>query len=413
MLVEARQIKAMLVTIAALALVATAAAYQSTPPTPNVPQRQVQLAVPSPTPTFEQRISILSPLVVRVSTGPSSGTGLILDSRLGTVVTAYHVVENWLLHRLIVVDFPNGTSTSAELIYRDPERDLAWLRLSSTKGLPDTAIGASVDFRSLRPGQQIVRFGYGSVTGELQGFAPVATGIVSSVFRNDRVIQLDASAIPGDSGGPVFTADGQFIGVVTSKLTGQFVEGVTYAVGYPPDVDADFLSARVPIKAPTPTPTPTQAPTGDWVFSSDGDLAGVASLNANPYDESMLLLAFCTDDGDPVFLIDFGVELDWEYESWLSRSKSATIAWSVDSTYPRFTQEVTVFEDEDDGLNSEAALYLGRSTAADKAYRQFAQDIRSGRLLVVNAPTWQWGGLTAWFPIAGVDYVLNQMSCGR
>ena len=125
----------------------------------------------------------------------------------------------------------------------------------------------------------------------------------------------------------------------------------------------------------------------------------------------MLLTTWCTDDSKRVFLIDFGVELDWGFESWLRGTKSATIAWSVDSTLPRFFQEVAVFEDEDDELQSEAALFLGRSAGIDSAYRQFAQDVRSGRLLVANANTWQWGGLTAWFPITGIDYVLSQVPC--
>ena len=248
---------------AVVLFIAAAIVYQATAPTSTAATYthwHIQLAEPTPTPTFEQRISMLSPYVVRISLGIGSGTGLVLDPQEGTVVTAYHVVKDWRSHGSITVDFPNGDSVFAALIHHNSELDLAWLRLSSTEGLPDTAIGASIDFRSLRPGQQIIRFGYGSVTGVLQGFAPVATGIVSSVFRNDRVIQLDASAIPGDSGGPVFTADGRFIGIVTSKLTGQFVEGVTYVVGYPQDVDAAFLRTRRPVKTPTPVPA------GDWII---------------------------------------------------------------------------------------------------------------------------------------------------
>lgn len=389
-----------------------ATAYQTTNPNSTDVQFHVQLAEPSPTPTFEQRISILSPLVVRVTVGQSSGSGLILDSDAGIIVTAFHVVEEWVNNNSIMVDFPNGMSTLADLIYQDSERDLAWLRLKSTRGLPDASISVNVDFRSLRPGQQIIRFGYGSVSGELQGFAPVATGIVSSVFRNDRIIQLDASAIPGDSGGPVFTTDGQLIGIVTSKLTGQFVEGVTYAVGYPANVDAEFLSASAPVRAPTPTPTPTPAPLGDWILDSDGDdHASVLSLNANPYGEDLLLAALCLDEGERVFFIYFGVELDWEFLSLFGTDKGTTTSWSVDSTYPRFEQEVEVREGTDD-LNSVALFALGQSSKMDRAYSLFEQDIRHARLLVVSVQSWQWGGLTVWFPIAGADYAISQLSCG-
>jgi hypothetical protein len=404
--------KTILGAISILALLAMATAYQTTNPNSTDVQFHVQLAEPSPTPTFEQRISILSPLVVRVTVGQSSGSGLILDSDAGIIVTAFHVVEEWVNNNSIMVDFPNGMSTLADLIYQDSERDLAWLRLKSTRGLPDASISVNVDFRSLRPGQQIIRFGYGSVSGELQGFAPVATGIVSSVFRNDRIIQLDASAIPGDSGGPVFTTDGQLIGIVTSKLTGQFVEGVTYAVGYPANVDAEFLSASAPVRAPTPTPTPTPAPLGDWILDSDGDdHASVLSLNANPYGEDLLLAALCLDEGERVFFIYFGVELDWEFLSLFGTDKGTTTSWSVDSTYPRFEQEVEVREGTDD-LNSVALFALGQSSKMDRAYSLFEQDIRHARLLVVSVQSWQWGGLTVWFPIAGADYAISQLSCG-
>ncbi len=402
--------KTKLGTIALFALLATAMAYQPTTYNTTAVQFHVQLAEPSPTPTFEQRISILSPLVVRVSVGPSSGTGLILDSDAGIVVTAFHVVEDWV-NNSILVDLPNGMSKSAELVYQDSERDLAWLRLKSTRGLPDASISVNVDFRSLRPGQQIIRFGYGSVSGELQGFAPVATGIVSSVFRDDRVIQLDASAIPGDSGGPVFTTDGQLIGIVTSKLTGQFVEGVTYAVGYPSDVDAEFLSALTSIRAPTPTPTPTQVPHENWNYDSSDDDASVWSINTNPYGEDLFLVAGCLEDGERVYLLYFGVELDWEHISIFGTDKKTTISWSVDSTYPRLEKDIEVFEGPDD-LNSLVAFALGTNSETDSTYRLFEEDIRYGRLLVVSVQSWHWGGLTVWFPIAGADYAISQLSCG-
>ena len=403
--------KTILGAISILALLATATAYQTTNPNSTDVQFHVQLAEPSPTPTFEQRISILSPLVVRVTVGLSSGTGLILDSDTGIIVTAFHVVEDWVNNNSIMVDFPNGMSASADLIYQDSERDLAWLRLSSTLGLHDSAISVNVDFRSLRPGQQIIRFGYGSVSGELQGFAPVATGIVSSVYRNDRVIQLDASAIPGDSGGPVFTTDGQLIGIVTSKLTGQFVEGVTYAVGYPSDVDAEFLSALTSIRARTPTPTPTQVPHENWNYDSSDDDALVWSINTNPYGENLFLGAACLEDGERVYLLYFGVELDWEHISIFGTDKKTTISWSVDSTYPRLEKDIEVFEGPDD-LNSLVALALGTDSETDSTYRLFEEDIRYGRLLVVSVQSWQWGGLTVWFPIAGADYAISQLSCG-
>ena len=398
--------------ISILALLATTMANQLANPNAVEGQFYAQVADPSPTPTLEQHISILSPLVVRVSVGLGSGTGLILDSDAGIVVTAFHVVEDWDLGNSILVDLPSGMTTSAELIYSDVERDLAWLRLTSTRGLPDAAINSSVEFRTLRPGQQILRFGYGSVTGELHGFAPVATGIISSIYRNDRVIQLDASAIPGDSGGPVFTTDGQLIGIVTSKLTGQFVEGITYAVGYPPHVDIEFLNARAKTGRPTPTVTQSQAQQGDWTIDRDtNDFASVVSLNTNPYGEDLLLSALCLDDGTRVFAIYFGVELDWEYASLFGSDKGTTISWSVDSTHPRFEKEAEVLEGPDD-LNSLALFALGQSSEMDTAYRLFEDDIRYGHLLVVSVQTWQWGGMTVWFPIAGAGYAISQLLCG-
>ena len=48
----------------------------------------------------------------------------------------------------------------------------------------------------------------------------------------------------------------------------------------------------------------------------------------------------------------------------------------------------------------------------DRAYSLFEQDIRHARLLVVSVQSWQWGGLTVWFPIAGADYAISQLSCG-
>jgi len=145
------------------------------------------------------------------------GTGVVIVDT-GIILTNLHVVYG---AKGIKVTFADGTESEAEVIGERPEHDLAVLQ---AKELPDDLIPATIRSTSgLRPGDQVVAVGFPF------GIGPSASaGVISGLKREYRsaagkrlltnLIQFDAAVNPGNSGGPLVTADGEVVGIVTGLL---------------------------------------------------------------------------------------------------------------------------------------------------------------------------------------------------
>lgn len=147
----------------------------------------------------------------------SVGTGVvILDN--GTILTNLHVVAG--AKRLGVV-FADGMEAEATVVATRPEHDLAVIRAAT---VPDDIVPATLrSTADLRLGDEVVAAGFPF------GIGPsVSTGVISGLRREYRspegkrlltnLIQFDAAANPGSSGGPLFTTDGEVVGIVTAIL---------------------------------------------------------------------------------------------------------------------------------------------------------------------------------------------------
>ena len=147
----------------------------------------------------------------------SLGTGVVIKED-GTILTNLHVV--WGAKR-VRVTFANGHESDAQLLGAQPENDLAVLR---AKSLPDDLEPATMrSTGDLAPGDQVIAVGHPF------GIGPsVSAGVVSGLNREFRspegqqaltnLIQFDAAANPGNSGGPLVTMDGYVVGIVTAIL---------------------------------------------------------------------------------------------------------------------------------------------------------------------------------------------------
>jgi serine protease DegQ len=210
-----------------------------------VKQSLVKEVLPSP---YARAYAAIRPSVVRIvgsddddkdekpSEDPklhsrSTGTGVVIVDN-GTILTNLHVVAG---SKHIRVTFFDGHESDANLVGVQPENDLAVLR---AKSIPDDLQAATMrGTGDLIPGDQVLAVGFPF------GIGPSASGgVISGLKRSFRapegerltnLIQFDAAANPGNSGGPLVTMDGAVVGIVTAILNpgeqGTFI-GIGFAV---------------------------------------------------------------------------------------------------------------------------------------------------------------------------------------
>src|SRR5512135_2124597 len=152
--------------------------------------------------------------IVRVEARPRLAASGIVWSADGVIVTAHHIVEQ---DENITIGLPDGRTTTAKLVGRDPTTDIAVLR-AEQKGLtapvwadPNTLKVGHLVLALGRP-QQTVMATLGVVSALGESWRTPAGG------RLDRYVQTDVVMYPGFSGGPLVDAGGQFVGLNTSAL---------------------------------------------------------------------------------------------------------------------------------------------------------------------------------------------------
>jgi S1-C subfamily serine protease len=204
------------------------AAVLHTMETKNLPSRAARAA------------AAVMPAIVRVRTtmpddrrntdfhqGRAMGTG-ILVSEDGTILTSLHVVAG---ARSITLTYHDRSESEAIIVMARPDKDLAVLK---ARRVPDEIQPATLrSTAGVVPGDEVVAIGFPF------GIGPsVSSGVVSGLGREHRarqsgskegdgeadsvlltnLIQFDAAANPGNSGGPLVTMDGQVVGIVCSIL---------------------------------------------------------------------------------------------------------------------------------------------------------------------------------------------------
>ena len=147
----------------------------------------------------------------------ATGTGVVIVDG-GVILTNLHVVQG---SKKIRVTFYDGLESDAVVMGAQPEQDLAVLKASR---VPDDLFPATMrSTNDLRPGDPVVAVGFPF------GIGPSASaGVISGLKREYRsmsgervlsnLIQFDAAVNPGNSGGPLVTAEGEVVGIVTGLL---------------------------------------------------------------------------------------------------------------------------------------------------------------------------------------------------
>jgi serine protease Do len=153
------------------------------------------------------------------------GSGVVIDPR-GYILTNLHVVDGV---RQVNVTLAGGQAYVAQLTARDPETDLAVIRIRTPQPMETIRLGTAED---LMVGETVV------AVGNAFGYEhTVSAGIVSALHRNVQVnevqqyldlIQTDASINPGNSGGPLLNVDGEMVGLNVAVRAG--AQGIGFAI---------------------------------------------------------------------------------------------------------------------------------------------------------------------------------------
>jgi len=158
----------------------------------------------------------------------SMGSGFIVDSK-GYIVTNAHVIGDGN-YKNITVSLIDGSLETGQVMWYDTTLDLAIVKINKT-GLPSAELGNSDE---LMVGELAVAIG-NPMTLDLE--RTVTQGIISGLDRSIQVengtiieplIQTDASINSGNSGGPLFNAKGQVIGINAAKM--MTAEGLGFAI---------------------------------------------------------------------------------------------------------------------------------------------------------------------------------------
>jgi S1-C subfamily serine protease len=226
------------------------------PLTPNDVNQSIASALASqtPEPALSQQVyEVIQPSLVLIQTkGPkaaedphdSIGSGVLVNGR-GDILTSLHVVAD---ATSIELTFYDGTKSTAEIVVRRPEDDIAVLRAAS---LPEVVVPATLgNPAAARIGSEAF------VVGNPFGlYGSMSSGVISGLDRSFELpnseqvlhglIQIDAAVNPGNSGGPLLNRYGQVIGIIAA-LVNPTKEAVFVGIGLAVPIDVAGGAAGLP-----------------------------------------------------------------------------------------------------------------------------------------------------------------------
>jgi S1-C subfamily serine protease len=175
-----------------------------------------------------------------------SGTGFLFSAK-DYVITNWHVVRGT---NNIKVKFLNGEEIKAEVALKDPQNDIAFLKLEQSPQLPASDLKIA-DSSKVRMGDKVFTIGYPAhwLMGDNPKYTEGVVNATSGLQDDPTVFQVSVEIQPGNSGGPLFNETGEVIGITSSSLDpkaaveafGTLPQNVNYAI------KSTYISALLPM----------------------------------------------------------------------------------------------------------------------------------------------------------------------
>lgn len=186
-----------------------------------------------------------TPLIVRVNVSGrgflAEGSGTFVDKR-GYIMTNQHVINGATTINVVT---PDGQSTPATVVAQNVKRDIALLKMNTTRtDFPTVTLGIAAD---VIVGREVLVMGFPLGT-DLPGPVTVFRGIISAkrTYEGLDYIQTDATIDEGDSGGCLLTLDGRMIGIPAASVGGD-IGAIQLNLAVPIDAIMTFLKANLPV----------------------------------------------------------------------------------------------------------------------------------------------------------------------
>ena len=187
---------------------------------------------------------------VDYTAGQAAGTGMILTSD-GEILTNNHVIDG--ATKITVTVLSTGRSYTAKVVGTSPTNDIAVLQLANASGLTTATLGDSSDVKVGDAVTGVGNAGDGPGTSAAPG---TVTALDQAITASDEggsdaehltgLIQTDANIQAGDSGGPLYDASGEIVGINTaaqaSARSGETVAGYAIPIDHALDVARQIRS---------------------------------------------------------------------------------------------------------------------------------------------------------------------------
>jgi serine protease Do len=161
----------------------------------------------------------------RMPKAMSLGTGFIIDKE-GLILTNNHVVADADEIKIAFTESPDETPSDGEVVGRDPELDVALIRVKSKREMTPVVLG---DSDALEVGEYVIAVGnpFGAGHSVTHGIVS-AKGRLAPDFPLASYVQTDAPINPGNSGGPLANLSGEVVGI--NNAIDQRAQGIGFAI---------------------------------------------------------------------------------------------------------------------------------------------------------------------------------------